>query len=116
MEKTFGQTLKGLRESAQVGLNQLANYIETSRGYLSDVENEKVAPPSVDKIEAISRALKCDVWTLLKAAGKEIEYITRQPAAADFLRKTEGYTDEDWEKAGKLVDIAGLGKGGEKNK
>jgi len=115
MEKTFGQTLKGLRESAQIGLNQLANNIETSRGYLSDVENDKVPPPSVDKIESISRALNCDVWVLLKAAGKEIEYISRQPAAADFLRKTEGYTDEDWDKVSKLVDIAGLGKG-DKNK
>jgi transcriptional regulator with XRE-family HTH domain len=116
MEKTFGQTLKGFRESAQIGLNQLANSIETSRGYLSDVENDKVPPPSVDKIEAMARVLNCDVWALLRAGGREIEYISRQPAAADFLRKTEGYTDEDWEKAGKLVDIAGLGKGGEKNK
>jgi transcriptional regulator with XRE-family HTH domain len=116
MGKTFGQVLKGLREAAQMGLNQLANNIETSRGYLSDVENDKVPSPSVDKIESIAKALNCDVWLLLKAAGKEIEYIAKQPAAADFLRKTEGYTPDDWQKASQLVDIAGLGKGGQKKK
>ena len=53
---------------------------------------------------------------MFRLAGPEIEYITRQPAAADFLRKTGDFTSEDWKKAGQLVDLAGLGKGGKRDK
>ena len=116
MQKTFGQTLRALREHAEIGLNKLADLVNTSKGYLSDVEHDKVPPPSVDKIEAIAKVLRCDIWVLLRDAGREIEYIARQPAAADFLRKTEEFTPEDWQKAGQLIDIAGLGKGGKREK
>ena len=116
MKKSFGQKLKESREYAEMSPSRLANLTNTSKGYLSDVENDKVPPPSVDKIEAIAAALNCDIWVLLKAAGREIEYIARQPAAADFLRKTGEFTSEDWKKAGQLVDLAGLGKGGKRDR
>ena len=115
MKKSFGQTLKESREHAEMSLNRLAARINASKGYLSDVENDKVPPPSLDKIEAIAAALNCDIWSLIRSAGREIEYITRQPAAADFLRKTGEFTSEDWRKAGQLVDLAGLGKGGKRD-
>jgi len=116
MAKTFGETLRHLRDDVGVGLNKLANIIHISKGYLSDVENNKVPPPSVDIIEAIATVLNIDIWVLLRAADKEIEFITRKPEAADFLRKTKGFKPDDWRKAGQLVEIAGLGKEGKEEK
>jgi len=115
-EKKFSDVLRAFRERADIGISRLANMTNISKGYLSDVENDKVPPPSVEKIEAIASVLNCDIWALLRAAGREIEYIARQPAAADFLRKTGEFTSEDWKKAGQLVDLAGLGKGGKRER
>jgi hypothetical protein len=61
-----------------------------------------------------------DVWRLLKIAGREVEFIVssvhKSPHAADFMRKARDFGDDDWRKAGQLVDIAGLGKEGKKEK
>ena len=46
MEKMFGETLRDLRLEAGVGLRELARLIGKSPGYLSDVENGRVPPPS----------------------------------------------------------------------
>jgi transcriptional regulator with XRE-family HTH domain len=113
VDKTFGETLKDARVEAEVGLRELARLIETSAGYLSDVEKDKVPPPSVDLILSIAMALNADKWELLRAADKEVEFITKQPEAADFLRKTSDFGPDEWKKAGQLVEIAGLGKKGE---
>ena len=116
MDKTFGEILRDARVKAEVGLRELARLIETSAGYLSDVEKDKVPPPSVDLILSIAMALNADKWELLRAADKEVEFITKQPEATDFLRKTSDFRPEEWKKAGQLVEIAGLGKKGEEKK
>ena len=111
MDGSFGEKLKSIREGAGLGIRGLARAVHKSPGYLSDVEKGKVPPPSVDVIVDIAGALGADKWELLRAAGKEIEFISQQPEAADFLRRTSDFGPDDWEKAGQLVEIAGLGKG-----
>ena len=112
MNVSFGETLRKMREAQGMGLRELARRIEKSQGYLSDVEKDKVAPPSVEVILAITDALQVDKWELLRVADKEVEYIATQPEAMDFLRKTSDFGPEEWKKAQQLVDIAGLGKKG----
>jgi len=112
MDTSFGETLRKMREEQGRGLRELARRVGKSQGYLSDVEKDKVAPPSVEVILAIAEALQVDKWELLRAADKEVEYIARQPEAADFLRKTSEFGPEEWKKAEQLVEIAGLGKKG----
>jgi len=116
MESSFGETLKKIREEAQVGLRELARLVDKSPGYLSDVEKDKVPPPSMELIVAMAAALNADKWELLRAADKEVEYIVQQPEAADFLRKTSDFGPEEWQKAGQLVEIAGLGKKGKEER
>lgn len=117
MAESFGNTLRALREKAEVGLSELARRTNISKGYVSDLEHGKVPPPSIEVIESVAAALGADVWELLRAADKEIEYIVnRSPQAADFLRKAKDFGDEDWRKAGQLVEIAGLGTEGKKRK
>jgi transcriptional regulator with XRE-family HTH domain len=105
-----------LREENGLGLRELARRIARSPGYLSDVEKGNVPPPSVDLILSIASALDVDKWELLRAAHKEVEFIARQPEAADFLRMTSDFGPEEWEKATKLVKLFELGKKKEEEK
>ena len=117
MTKTFGETLRDMRLNAGVGLRELARLIDKSPGYLSDVENSRVAPPSEEVLVNIARALSVDKQRLLIAAEKvdpELsDYVARQPEVAGFLRtaKDKGYGEEDWVRLAQLADIAKLGKG-----
>ena len=116
MTDTFGKKLRDFRIHADVGLRELARLIEKSPGYISDVEQDHVPPPSEDVILKIAAALNVDKKELLIAAQKmdpEISrYVTGEPEAADFLRmaKNKKFEGEDWKKLSKLAEIANLGK------
>lgn len=120
MHRIFGHILKDYRLNAGVGLRELARLIGKSPGYLSDVENGRVPPPSEAVILDISAALGVDKTELLKAALKvdpELsDYVAHQPHAADFLRmaKEQGYDNGDWERLTQLAKLARFGKGEEK--
>jgi len=117
MNKTFGETVKNLRIKAGIGLRELARIIDKSAGYLSDVENGRVPPPSEAIILEIAKALEVDKSELLIVARKvdpELsEYVAQQPQAADFLRmaKNQEFSDNDWERLTQLAKFTKLGKG-----
>jgi transcriptional regulator with XRE-family HTH domain len=112
----FGQRLKNLRQKASVGLRELASLVGKSPGYLSDIENGKVGPPSEEVIVRIATALNQDPRDLLLAAqkvGPDVSsYMARQPRAFDFMRmaKDQEFDDDDWDRIEKLVEISRLGK------
>jgi len=116
MTETFGKTLRNLRLNAEVGLRELARLIEKSPGYISDVEQDHVPPPSEDVIIKIAAALNVDKKELLTTAQKmdpEISrYVSREPEVADFLRMAQEkrYDSDDWETLTKLAEAAKLGK------
>jgi transcriptional regulator with XRE-family HTH domain len=118
MTDTFGKALRRLRQDAQVGLRELARLVDKSPGYISDVEQDKVAPPSEEAIVEIANALRVDKNELLSAASKldpELSrYVASEPQAADFLRraKEKGFGSEDWKKLDRLADIVELGERG----
>ena len=116
MTDTFGKKLRDLRIHADVGLRELARLIEKSPGYISDVEQDHVPPPSEDVILKIAAALNVDKKELLTAAQKmdpEISrYVAREPEVADFLRMAQEkrFDSDDWETLTKLAEAAKLGK------
>jgi transcriptional regulator with XRE-family HTH domain len=118
MTDTFGKTLRKLRLEAQVGLRELARLVDKSPGYISDMEQDKVAPPSEEVIVSIAESLRVDKNELLSAASKldpELSrYVANEPQAADFLRraKEKGFGSEDWKKLDKLAEIVELGERG----
>ena len=118
MSKIFGELLRSIRMDAEVGLRELARFINKSPGYLSDVENGRVPPPSEEMILTIAQTLQVDKNELLLAASKvdpELSgYVVEQPQAADFLRlaKDQGFDNGDWERLTQLAKIAKLGKEG----
>lgn len=118
----FGKTLKENRHKAGMGLREFAGRIGISPGYLSDLENEKVAPPSEKLILDMARTLGIEKDELLRAADKvdpEVsEYVAHEPRAADFLRmaKEQNFDNGDWEKLSQLAKLAGLGRQEEEKK
>jgi transcriptional regulator with XRE-family HTH domain len=116
MSKKFGEILRDSRISAGVGLRELARKIGKSPGYLSDVENGNVPPPSEAVILNIAAALGVGKEALLRAASKldpEVsEYVAHEPRAADFLRmaKDKEFNNGDWDRLTQLAGIAKLGK------
>jgi transcriptional regulator with XRE-family HTH domain len=122
MTETFGKKLRELRIKSAVGLRELARLIDKSPGYLSDVEQGHVPPPSEDVILKIAAALNADKRELLTVAQKmdpEISnYVAQEPEAADFLRmaKEKEFDHGDWETLSNLVEAAKLGKAGKKRK
>jgi len=116
MTDTFGKKLREFRIQADVGLRELARLIEKSPGYISDVEQDHVPPPSEDVILKIAAALTVDKKELLIAARKmdpEISsYVAQDPEAADFLRMAQEkkFDREDWDTLTKLAEAAKLGK------
>lgn len=122
MSKVFGETLRNLRMGVGIGLRELARLINKSPGYLSDVENGRVRPPSEVVLLDIAEALHVDKNELLKAASKvdpELSgYVAEQSQAADFLRmaKDQEFDNGDWERLTQLAKIAKLGKEGKETK
>jgi PTS system nitrogen regulatory IIA component len=118
----FGKVLKENRMNAGLSLRELASRVDISPGYLSDLENEKVAPPSEKLILEMAKTLGIEKDELLKAAEKvdpEVaDYVAHEPRAADFLRmaKEQEFRNGDWEKLKKLVAVIGLGKKEEEQK
>jgi len=116
MTGTFGETLRQIRIDSGLGLRELARLIDKSPGYLSDVENGRVPPPSEAVIIDISAALEVDKKGLLFAARKvdpELsEYVARKSEVADFLRmaRDRGFENEDWHKMTRLAKTEALGK------
>ena len=116
MTDTFGKILRRFRIQSGNGLRELARLIDKSPGYLSDVEQDNVPPPSEEVIVNIAAALNVDKNLLLMAAHKtdpEItNYIAEEPQAADFLRmaKEKEFNDTDWEKLSQFVKLVDLGK------
>ena len=116
MTETFGKKLRDLRIQAEVGLRELARLIEKSPGYISDVEQDHVPPPSEDvilKIAAVLNVAKKELLTAARKMDPEISsYVAREPEAADFLRMAQEkkFERKDWDMLTKLAQAAKLGK------
>jgi transcriptional regulator with XRE-family HTH domain len=93
--ETFGQTVRRLRESRQIGLRQFAERVKMSATYLSKVERDELLPPSEEKIRNIAKHLGQDEDEFLGLAGRVApdlnQIIRRQPREfAAFLRTANG--------------------------
>ena len=116
MTETFGKILRKFRMQTDIGLRELARLIDKSPGYLSDVEQDNVPPPSEAVIVTIATALDIDKNQLLLAAHKTdpelSNYIAEEPQAADFLRmaKEKEFKGTDWEKLSQFAELIDLGK------
>ena len=77
---TLGETIRQLREQADISLRELAKKVDVSAPFLSDVELGRRYPGEA-VLEAIAKALKVDVEELKKHDHRE--------SVADFKRLLE---------------------------
>lgn len=71
MPKSFGGTLRELREKANVTLGTLARHLEVSTTYLSDVERNTRTPLTKARILAVAAHLGINPQPLLTAAARD---------------------------------------------
>ncbi len=94
-KKSFGQTLREKRIAKGYSLRKFAEKVKVSPTYLSQVEQNKVAPPTAERVRTIAEELgaSVDEWTAL--AGRLTDdlpdIIHAAPSAVpDLLRAIRG--------------------------
>ena len=72
MEKNnFGIYLRKLRKKMKFSLREIAEYVNCSTVYISDIERAQRKPPSPEIIRKLSIKLKTDFTSLLQKAYEE---------------------------------------------
>ncbi len=107
--KNFGDFLQKKREERQITLRKMAEKLDITAPYLSDIEKDRRNPPDMDKLEQISAILLLndeDRSTMFDLAGKKRnsvapdlpEYIMERGYVAAALRTARDLdADEaDW--------------------
>lgn len=103
MAKTFGETIREMREAQDMGLRVAADRIGISPAYLSRIERGKERPPKPEIIKRIATLLGGDPDLLFRLAESTdpdlAEYIHVVPNVPEFLRTAmaQKLTSEDFE-------------------
>jgi transcriptional regulator with XRE-family HTH domain len=92
----FGNRVRQLRIERGLTLERVAKKIGSEKGYLSEIENHKVNPPSVKVINKVAKLLGQDVRTLVllawvdkapamlrKDAGEFLKWIQQEPGSPE---------------------------------
>jgi len=101
--KSFGETIREMREAQDMGLRAAADRLGISPAYLSRIERGKEHPPKPDVIKRIATLLGGDPDLLFRLAESTdpslAEYIHLVPNVPEFLRTAmaQKLTSEDFE-------------------
>ena len=117
-EITFGGFIREKRLAAKINLRKLAEILDISPAFLSDIENDHRYPPDKDKIYKIAEVLELskedtDLLFDLAAGNKKnsvspdiAEYIMAQDKSRVALRmaRDKGAGEEEWEKIIRMLE------------
>lgn len=107
LSQTFGQLLREARMAKGISLRKFAKAIEVSPTYLSQVEQDKVAVPTSDRVARIAKELGESVDEWMAAADRlpdELPDIIHQSTVIpDILRTTDGMSPESLDKLRKYA-------------
>jgi transcriptional regulator with XRE-family HTH domain len=104
--QSFGEALKIARTARRVTLRVLGEHVGKSVGYLSDIENSRKRPPTLDIVEKIEKFLGItdnSLVTLASNLRKKIpkewtERIMLTPKLSEaLLRADEDLTDNEFD-------------------
>lgn len=73
--KVIGQRLKDMRKSRGYTQEQLAEALEYSPGYISQIERG-ISRPNLDTIAFICNFLQCDITEILTHTNNGIDYLS----------------------------------------
>ena len=103
MARSFGETIREMREAQAVGLRAAAGHLGISPAYLSRIERGRERPPRPELVTRIATLLGGDPDLLFRLADSTdpdlAEYIHFTPNVPEFLRtaKAMNLTSEDFE-------------------
>lgn len=103
MTKSFGGTIRELREAQELGLRAAADRLEVSPAYLSRIERGKERPPKPALVKRLATLLGGDPDVLFRLAESTdpdlAAYIHDVPRVPEFLRtaKEMNLTAEDFD-------------------
>ena len=102
MAKSFGETIREMREAQEMGLRLAAGRLGISPAYLSRIERGKERPPKPELVKRMATLLGGDPDLLFRLADSTdpdlAEYIHFTPNVPEFLRvaKAMELTAEDF--------------------
>ena len=103
MARSFGEIIREMRETQEMGLRVAANHLGISPAYLSRIERGRERPPKPELIKRIAILLGGDpdlLFRLAESTDPELaDYIHFTPNVPEFLRtaKAMDLTSEDFE-------------------
>ena len=103
MARSFGQTVREMREAQEMGLRVTADRLGISPAYLSRIERGRERPPKPELVQRIATLLGGDpdlLFRLAESTDPDIaEYIRSTPSLPAFLRaaRVMDLTSEDFE-------------------
>lgn len=103
MARSFGETIREMREAQTMGLRVAADRLGISPAYLSRIERGRERPPKPDLVKRMATLLGGDPDLLFRLADSTdpdlAEYIHCTPNVSEFLRtaKAMELTSEDFE-------------------
>ena len=102
MPRTFGETIREMRQAQQMGLRSAADRLGISPAYLSRIERGKERPPRPDLVKRLATLLGGDSDLLFRLAESTdpdlADYVHSIPNVPEFLRtaKAMKLTSEDF--------------------
>ena len=84
----FGETLRKLRVSQEMGLRETAAAISISPSYLSRIERGKENPPKPEVIKALAKALAADpdvLFRLSESTDPDIAFLVKENSKINAL-------------------------------
>ena len=109
--ETFGEYLKHKREEKHITLRELARRLELSAPFLSDVENNRRAPLTQERLATLVEVLnlsKAEEAEMYDIVGQQKgllapdlnPYVTKRPYVNAALRTARNLeaTEEDWQR------------------
>ena len=106
--QTFGERLRDARVAKGYSLRKFAKEADVSPTYLSQVEQDKVAPPTADRVKRIAELLgeSVDEWmAYADRLSEELpDIIHSNSEVPDLLRSVQGMTPEQIKKVRAAAD------------
>lgn len=115
--KSFGETLRKIREERKLYLKNISEKMNWSVVYLSDIERGNRKPPAKKDIIKLSKILDINPSRLLNLADKEkgvieldLKSLKRQHSetALCLARQIETFQDDDWEELNNFLKKKGV--------
>ena len=107
-ELTFGKRIRLLRVQKGISQRDVAIRAAIDITYLSKIENEKLPPPSEEKIRQLAEIFDVTADELILLANKipnDLPQIIQEaPSIPQFLRTAKDLKPEDWEKLTKFAE------------